>query len=97
MYIHNILHNVIYIFGSGTTATVLREGGVIHFFLGGPRLMKTWCWSEAIWGSWFSLGRAMAVFRYSCFNKKDNYKKNKPYKYLFINITTCTYKYSDIW
>lgn len=56
-----------------------RGGVVVHFFLGGPRLMKSWCWSEAIWGSWFSLGRAMAVFLYSWFNKKDNYKKNHAY------------------
>lgn len=78
MYIHNILHNVIYIFGMWYNSHSIGggegEGGIVHFFLGGPRLIKTWCWSEAICGSWFSLGRAMAVFLYSCFNKKDNYK-----------------------
>lgn len=76
MYIHNILHNVIYIFGTWYKSHSIGGGGggIVHFFLGGPRLMKTWCWSEAICGSWFSLGRAMAVFLYSCFNKKDNYK-----------------------
>lgn len=72
MHIHTILHNVIYICVLSIFWYVVQQpqyweegGGVVHFFLGGPRLMKSWCWSEAIWGSWFSLGRAMAVFLYS--------------------------------
>lgn len=59
----------------GIIVIVLGEGGgIVYFFLGDPRLMKTWCWSEAICGFWFLLGRVMVVFLYLCFNKKDNYK-----------------------
>lgn len=59
----------------GIRVIVLGEGGgIVYFFLGGSRLMKIWCWSEAICGFWFLLGRVMVVFLYLCFNKKDNYK-----------------------
>lgn len=59
----------------GIRVIVLGEGGgIVYFFLGGSRLIKIWCWSEAICGFWFLLGRVMVVFLYLCFNKKDNYK-----------------------
>lgn len=59
----------------GIIVIVLGEGGgIVYFFLGDSRLMKIWCWSEAICGFWFLLGRVMVVFLYLCFNKKDNYK-----------------------
>lgn len=58
----------------GIIVIVLGGGGIVYFFLGGSRLMKIWCWSEAICGFWFLLGRVMVVFLYLCFNKKDNYK-----------------------
>lgn len=61
----------------GIIVIVLGEGGgggIVYFFLGGSRLMKIWCWSEAICGFWFLFGRVMVVFLYLCFNKKDNYK-----------------------
>lgn len=53
---------------------IVLGGGDVYFFLGDSRLMKIWCWSEAICGFWFLLGRVMVVFLYLCFNKKDNYK-----------------------
>lgn len=78
MYIYNILYNVIYIFGTWYKSYSIGGGGggggIVYFFLGGSRLMKIWCWSEAICGFWFLLGRVMVVFLYLCFNKKDNYK-----------------------
>lgn len=97
MYIHNILHNVIYIFGTWYNShSIGGGGGDCSLLFGWPEvdedLVLEWgdLWLLVFTGESYGCVPVLML-------QQEGQLQIEPHKYLFINITTCACKYYRFW